>query len=160
MEKYGEAARIKATADELERQFRARVDEERLQTFSQREVKFRSHQRAELEALLTRFNSRRDEHVKQRDNDLKRLLQRNKNVLAIIDTRNANEERQITHAIRTSLMAPKSSLRREPLDTGKKSKSGPSEASLIASANQRAASIASPTNMFSPPRKAEPPRNR
>jgi len=58
--KYSEAARIKAVVEELERRERARIDEERLVVFSQREANFRLHQRAELEALLKRVGSRRD----------------------------------------------------------------------------------------------------
>lgn len=45
-------------------------------SFGQREAKHRAQQRAELESLLTRINTRRDEHAKQRDIDSKRLLQR------------------------------------------------------------------------------------
>lgn len=57
--KYSEAARIKAVVEELERRERARIDEERLVMFSQREANFRAHQRAELEALLKRVETRR-----------------------------------------------------------------------------------------------------
>ena len=57
--KYSEAARIKAVVEELERRERARIDEERLVVFSQREANFRAHQRAELEALLKRVETRR-----------------------------------------------------------------------------------------------------
>ena len=45
--KYAEAARIKTVADELERRERARLDEERLSSFGQREAKFRVQQGAE-----------------------------------------------------------------------------------------------------------------
>ena len=57
--KYSEAARIKAVVEELERRERAKMDEERLVVFSQRESNFRAHQRAELEALLKRIETRR-----------------------------------------------------------------------------------------------------
>ena len=118
--KYGEAARIKAMCGELERRERARVDEERLSSFGQREAKHRAHQRAELSSLLTRINTRRDEHAKQRDIDSKRLLQRNRNVMAVLDGRHANEERERTAEIKASLMPPRSGMARAPLDTGKK----------------------------------------
>ena len=144
-EKYSEAARIKAMADELERRERSRIDEERLETFSQREIKFRSHQRSELEALLGRFNSRRDEHVKQRDTDLRRLLQRNKNVLAIIDGRHTNEEREAKQLIRVSLI-------------GKNIKKGSSSSDASVSSRSLAAQAVTTTNLFSPPIKATIPR--
>ena len=184
-EKYGEAARIKAMCDELERRERARIDEERLASFSQREARFRAQQRAELETLLTRFNGRRDgareggarggggamrarcapasapnrspsprpEHVKQRDIDLKRLLQRNKNVLKIVDERNVAEAREIGYAIRLSLMPPRSSMGHAAIDTGKKRRGeGPSAASRAAAASLRAEAAAPPRSLFSPPR--------
>ncbi len=57
--KYSDAARIKAVVEELERRERGRLDEERLVVFSQREARFRLHQKAELEALVTRIDTRR-----------------------------------------------------------------------------------------------------
>jgi len=160
-EKYGEAARIKAMADELERRERARIDEDRLVTFSQREAKFRAHQRAELEALLGRFNGRRDEHVKARDADVRRLLQRNKNVLAIIDARHAAEEREASAAIRASLMAPLSSMRRAPINAGQARRDAPSPAAAAAAAERRAAAVAGgATNLFASPKRAGGPARR
>ena len=156
--KYSEAARIKAMANELELRDRTRVDEERLQTFSQREIKFRTHQRAELEALLSRFNSRRDDHVKQRDIDVRRLLQRNKNVLGIIDLRHSHEEREARQSIRVSLMAPISSFKPASIDMGKKPKGG--VPSATEAADRRALQVVKATNLFSPPIKAIAPRKR
>ena len=122
-QKYGEAARVKAMCEELERRERARIDEDRLSSFGQREAKFRSQQRAELHSLLGRISTRRDEHAKQRDIDSKRLLQRNKNVMAVLDGRHANEERERIANIKASLLPPRSSLARKGLDSGKKSTS-------------------------------------
>jgi hypothetical protein len=48
--------------------------------FARREAKFRIQQQAELQALLKRIECRRKEHIKQRNLDTKRLLQRNRNV--------------------------------------------------------------------------------
>jgi hypothetical protein len=58
-QKYSEAARIKAVVEELERRERARLDEERLVVFSQREARFRLLQKAELSALQKRIETRR-----------------------------------------------------------------------------------------------------
>lgn len=77
---YAEAQKIKRIADELERREREKIEEERLVQFQQREAKFRQQQQAELTALLKRIDGRRKEHLKQRELDSKRLLQRNRNV--------------------------------------------------------------------------------
>ena len=58
-QKYSEAARIKAVVEELERRERARLDEERLVVFSQREARYRLLQKAELSALQKRIETRR-----------------------------------------------------------------------------------------------------
>ena len=57
--KYSDAARIKAVVEELERRERARMDEERLLVFSQREARYRLLQKAELSALVKRIDTRR-----------------------------------------------------------------------------------------------------
>ena len=57
--KYSEAARIKAVVEELERRERARMDEERLVVFTQREARYRLLQKAELTALQKRIETRR-----------------------------------------------------------------------------------------------------
>ena len=52
--------------------------------FARREAKFRLQQQAELQALLKRIECRRKEHIKQRNLDTKRLLQRNRCILLIV----------------------------------------------------------------------------
>lgn len=116
---YAEAARIKAVADELERRERERMDEERLASFAQKEAKFRAQQAAELSALLKRIETRRTEHVKQRELDSKRLLQRNKNVQAVLEGRHAAEEQRKVADIRLSLQPPRTAYSRLPaIDSG------------------------------------------
>ena len=117
--KYGEAARIKAVADELERRERAKLDEERLSTFAQKENKLRTQHTNELQALLKRIETRRAEHVKQRELDSKRLLQRNRNVMAVLEARQTTEEQKRIAEIRSDLAPPRSAYQRlQPLDTG------------------------------------------
>jgi hypothetical protein len=55
--------------------------------FARREVKFRLRQQSELQALLKRIEVRRKEHLKQRTLDSKRLLQRNRNVQAVLESK-------------------------------------------------------------------------
>ena len=47
----------------------------------------RQQQQAELQALLKRIDARRKEHIKQRNLDSKRLLQRNRNVQAVLESK-------------------------------------------------------------------------
>lgn len=116
--KYGEAQRIKRIADELEARERSKMDEERLQVFHQREDKFRLQQKAELEALLKRIDGRRKEHLKQRELDSKRLLQRNRNVQAVLESKQLAEAEKRKSEIKTSLAPSRKGHTREPLDTG------------------------------------------
>ena len=58
-QKYSEATRIKAVVEELERRERERLDAERLVVFAQREARYRLLQKAELEALQKRIETRR-----------------------------------------------------------------------------------------------------
>jgi hypothetical protein len=116
---YAEASRIKAVADELERRERERMDEERLTSFAQKEAKFRAQQAAELSALLKRIETRRTEHVKQRELDSKRLLQRNKNVQAVLEGRHAAEEQRKVADIKLALQPPRTAYARlAAVDTG------------------------------------------
>jgi len=94
---------VKALADELERRERRRLDEERLSLAAAREVKFRQTQAGELAALLKRIEARRAEHVKQKEMDAKRLLQRNRNVLAVLEQRHVLEEQRFTGAVKAAL---------------------------------------------------------
>jgi hypothetical protein len=55
--------------------------------FARREAKYRLQQQSELQALLKRIEGRRKEHIKQRNLDSKRLLQRNRNVQAVLGTK-------------------------------------------------------------------------
>lgn len=117
--KYAEAAELKRTADELEKREREKMDEERLQVFQQRESKFRTQQQAEMAALLKRIDGRRRQHLKQREMDSKRLLQRNKNLQQQLESRQVMESEKRKAEIKTTLAPPRSSgVAREKLDTG------------------------------------------
>lgn len=104
--KYAEAQKIKRIADELEKRERMKMDEHRLKVFQQREQKFRQQQKQELASLLKRIDVRRREHVKQRERDTKRLLQRNRNVQQVLESKQALELNRRKQEIRLSL-APK-----------------------------------------------------
>eukprot|EP01138_Halocafeteria_seosinensis_P004269 gb/GECG01004366.1/.p1 GENE.gb/GECG01004366.1/~~gb/GECG01004366.1/.p1 ORF type:complete len:469 (+),score=86.24 gb/GECG01004366.1/:1-1407(+) len=111
--KYAEAQKIKRIADELEKRERMKMDEHRLKVFQQREQKFRQQQKQELASLLKRIDVRRREHLKQRENDTKRLLQRNKNVQQVLETKQSMELNKRRQEIKLSLAPKQHTMQRE-----------------------------------------------
>lgn len=71
--------------------------------FARREAKYRLQQQAELQALLKRIEGRRKEHIKQRNLDSKRLLQRNRNVQAVLETKQNVESQKIFSEIKKTM---------------------------------------------------------
>jgi len=134
---YAEAQKIKRIADVMEERERKSLDEMNRQQFARRETKFRAEQQAELQALLKRIDSRRKEHIKQRNLDSKRLLQRNRNVQAVLESKQSVEAVKTVAQIKANL-APKT-VRREPIEgipavarvKSKKNRTVPSEPTFI-----------------------------
>jgi hypothetical protein len=121
--KYGEAQKVKKIADELERREREKMDEERLGTLKQREMRFRAQQENELSALLKRIDARRREHLKQRELDSKRLSQRNKNVLAVLEAKQSVELGKMRSKVKMELQ-PKRIASQSRRSTLKSARSG------------------------------------
>lgn len=84
---YLEAQRLKLECDKIEEREKIENEESTSLIFARREALFRQHQQAELQALLKRIECRRKEHIKQRNLDCKRLLQRNRNVQAVLESK-------------------------------------------------------------------------
>ncbi|TYZ66667.1 hypothetical protein PybrP1_007485 [[Pythium] brassicae (nom. inval.)] len=101
---YSEAQKIKTIADEIEEDERARLGDEYRQLFARKESKLRQQQQAELQALLKRIDGRRKEHLKQRTLDSKRLLQRNRNVQAVLESKQIVEATKKLQDIKMSLL--------------------------------------------------------
>lgn len=55
---------------------------------------------SELQALLKRIDARRKEHIKQRNLDSKRLLQRNRNVQTVLESKQNVEGQKLTEEIK------------------------------------------------------------
>ncbi|KDO30177.1 hypothetical protein SPRG_05369 [Saprolegnia parasitica CBS 223.65] len=100
---YAEAQKIKLIADDLEAAERANVNENLQVIFTRKETKFRQQQQAEIQALLKRIDGRRKEHIKQRNLDSKRLLQRNRNVQAVLESKQSVEATKKLQDIRAGL---------------------------------------------------------
>lgn len=100
---YSEAQKIKNVADEIEADERTRMSDELRLVFARKEAKLRQQQAAELQALLKRIDGRRKEHLKQRNLDSKRLLQRNRNVQAVLESKQTVEATRKIQDIKMSL---------------------------------------------------------
>lgn len=101
---YAEAQKIKKLSDITENRERKELEQGQAIVFARREAQFRSQQQAELQALLKRIECRRKEHIKQRNQDSKRLLQRNRNVQAVLESKQSSEAMRLFTDIKRSLM--------------------------------------------------------
>ena len=100
---YAEAQKIKKIADKAEEKERQDVEEAQAVIFARKEAQFRAQQQSELQALLKRIEVRRKEHIKQRNIDSKRLLQRNRNVQAVLESKQAVESHRLNNEIKKNL---------------------------------------------------------
>jgi len=100
---YREAQQLKRVCDELEETELGFIHEDRGTTLAHRQNKLRKQHQVELQALLARIDGRRAEHVKKRVADSKRLVQRNKNIFAALDSRQTVEAQRLAEEMRKSL---------------------------------------------------------
>ena len=101
---YAEAQRIKKIADKLEEKERRGSEQLTGSVFARKDAQFRQQQQAELQALLKRIDARRKEHIKQRTLDSKRLLQRNRNVQSVLESKQAAESNATFMEIKKNLI--------------------------------------------------------
>ncbi|KAH8060719.1 hypothetical protein JL722_4832 [Aureococcus anophagefferens] len=100
---YAEAQRIKKIADKLEEKERRGCEQLTGSVFAQgRAVPPAAAGRAQ--ALLKRIDARRKEHIKQRTLDSKRLLQRNRNVQSVLESKQAAESNATFMEIKKNLI--------------------------------------------------------
>jgi hypothetical protein len=109
---YAEAQKIKRIADVMEERERKSIDTENRKIFSRKESQLRKQQQSELQALLKRIEGRRREHIKQRNLDSKRLLQRNRNVQAVLEAKQSLESKKTNDSIKATLSMEGRSKRR------------------------------------------------
>ena len=100
---YAEAQKIKRIADVMEERERKSIDTENRKIFARKEAQLRKQQQSELQALLKRVEGRRREHIKQRNLDSKRLLQRNRNVQAVLEAKQGMEGKLANEKIKATL---------------------------------------------------------
>ncbi|CAN0347847.1 unnamed protein product, partial [Hapterophycus canaliculatus] len=75
---------------------------------------------SELQALLKRIDARRKEHIKQRNLDSKRLLQRNRNVQTVLESKQNVEGLKLTEEIKKSVMGTIPGMMSVPQDPAQK----------------------------------------
>eukprot|EP00750_Incisomonas_marina_P032841 INCI9378.2.p2 GENE.INCI9378.2~~INCI9378.2.p2 ORF type:complete len:355 (-),score=92.88 INCI9378.2:1934-2998(-) len=109
---YAEAQKIKRLTDKLEEKEMRKIAEKRKKTIKKLEAQFRQEQQKELTALLKRIDGRRKEHIKQRNEDSKRLLQRNKNVQNVLESKQTVQMQKQQEAIKGALRIKKKSRHR------------------------------------------------
>ena len=100
---YAEAQKLKQQCDQIEEKKRREMEQGQSVIFARKEAKYRQQQQSELQALLKRIECRRKEHIKQRNLDSKRLLQRNRNVQAVLESKQAMECQRLFDEIRKTL---------------------------------------------------------
>jgi len=100
---YAEAQKLKKMSDVIEEKERREMEQGQSVIFARKEAKYRQQQQAELQALLKRIECRRKEHIKQRNLDSKRLLQRNRNVQAVLESKQAMESQRLFEEIKKTL---------------------------------------------------------
>lgn len=101
--KYADAQKLKRIADKAEQREREDMEQAQAVVFARREAKYRLQQQSELQALLKRIEGRRKEHIKQRNLDSKRLLQRNRNVQAVLETKQNVESQKLFSEIKKNM---------------------------------------------------------
>lgn len=101
--KYTDAQKLKRIADKAEQKEKEDMEQNQAILFARKEAKFRQQQQAELQALLKRIEARRKEHIKQRNLDSKRLLQRNRNVQTVLEMKQNTESQKLISDIKKTM---------------------------------------------------------
>jgi hypothetical protein len=108
---YADAQQIKAIADDMEEEELENMNLRFTSSFQKKEAAFRQRQAAETQALLKRVDVRRRELEKQRECDSKRLIQRNRNVVAGMDSKRSIESAKVLERIKIDLRNEMASIR-------------------------------------------------
>ena len=100
---YAEAQKIKRIADELEIKERRSGNSGLQRSIKVKEERMRKDHTREFDVLLKRVSARRQEHLKQRKQDMKRLVQRNRNVQQVLESKQATSGQKRIGKIRSDL---------------------------------------------------------
>lgn len=88
--RYEEAQQTKLVGDALEEKERSNSNANIYSSLKRKERNLKKEHQSEMDVLMTRIESKRRGYAKQRDEDCTRLLQRNKNIQATIDSKHVS----------------------------------------------------------------------
>ena len=108
---YADAQQIKAIADDMEEEELENMNSRFTTSFQKKEAAFRQRQAAEIQALLKRVDVRRKELEQQREYDSKRLIQRNRNVIAGMESKQSIEQAKKLDMIKIDLRNEMAAIR-------------------------------------------------
>lgn len=108
---YADAQQIKAIADDMEEEELENMNSRFTNSFQKKEAAFRQRQEAETQALLKRVDVRRRELEKQREYDTKRLIQRNRNVISGMESKQSIEKAKLLDKIKIDLRNEMAAIR-------------------------------------------------
>lgn len=100
---YAEAQKIKAISDALEREERGNMNSNYTGSLAKREANLRALQMAERAALEKRIQVRRRELAKRRETDCQRLKQRNRNLMAALESKQISQNAKQFLQIKTNM---------------------------------------------------------
>jgi len=115
---YADAQQIKVVADAMQDEERERMNSSSAGSLERKEEALRRKQEAEIRALLKRIDVRRRELKKQREHDCKRLIQRNRNVQAAMESRHSIEGTKLLERIKLELRNEIGAIRDEVATIG------------------------------------------
>jgi hypothetical protein len=102
-ENYSEAAKVKEIADALELEEQKNIKNQSNSSCFRKESNMQKLHEAELQALTKRINAQRESNRKQREDDCKRLVQRNKNIQVSYKSKQIAEGQKFFNSIQNDV---------------------------------------------------------
>ena len=100
---YQEAQQIKLVSDALEEEEKSNMSSIFASCLQKKEWNMKKLQQAEMEGLMKRIKTKRREHETQREVDCARLLQRNKNIQVVMESKHVSAINQCSGSSRMEL---------------------------------------------------------
>lgn len=102
-ENYSEAATVKEIADALELEENSKIKNQSDGSCSRKESNMQQLHDAAIQALTKRINAQREANKKQREDDCKRLEQRNKNIQVSFKSKQLSEGQKFFNSIQNDI---------------------------------------------------------
>jgi len=115
--RYEEAAKVKVKQEQLERFERMKLDNEHKSTVAKKELKLRTEQTTQLEALRRRIQRGREEHKEHWLMGAQRLMQSHRNMLSDLKSKQAIENMRADVAVKLDMNAGRAEVVKKKLQT-------------------------------------------